>query len=395
MLARNPVATRIAGIKPPAVSALLEQASAIEAGGTQLTYLLRGEPDFDTPAHICAAATEALQLGHTHYPPARGIRQLRRAVADRMQRDFGSSFDADAEILVTAGATEGMYIALHAVVESGDEVILFEPGYDPYPSAVRLAGGVPVLVAAQNRGGRMTFHPDDVIRALTRKTKAMVLCNPWNPTGTVMTRPELATLVDIATAHDLVLIADEIYEKIVFDGVPHINLASMSREARARTITVNSFSKSYAMTGWRIGYNLAPSALTQAMLRVQQQLSRSAATFVQHAGTAALNGPQEAVSAMLQQYKARRQVIIDAFSQDNRFELCSPQGTFFAFLSIRQFGMSSEAMAHYLMEHARVVTVPGSVYGPSGEGHIRLSFACNEGVLRQGVEAIVDGLRVR
>jgi aspartate/methionine/tyrosine aminotransferase len=333
-----------------------------------------------------------MQSGHTHYGPAQGIPELRTAVATRMARDFGLEVDPKDEVIITTGATMGICIALQAVVNPGDEVIIFDPVYDPYPSVVRLAGGIPVRVLAQERKGHFSVSPQAIEHALTGRTKAMLLNNPWNPTGTVMTQDELQTLVNLAEAHNLVLIADEIYENILFDGHSHHHLAALSPTARAHTITVNSFSKSYAMTGWRIGYNIAPPHLTRAMLRVTQQMSRSAATFIQLASVAALDGPQDAVIHMRQSYGRRRELLADGLAQGGLSSFHPPEGTFFALLDIRPYGQSSQEVADYLLKQARVVTVPASLYGAAGEGFVRLSFAYGDDNITKGVAAITEAL---
>lgn len=386
------VAERVTETEPPAVARVLDKARQLEAGGAELTYLVRGEPDFDTPAHIRQAAIEALQAGHTHYAPTQGIPQLRQAVANRLWRDFELSIDSDEEVIITTGATMGIYLAIQAIIDPGDEVIIFNPVYDPYPIVVRMAGGVPIQVPTQEQNGHFSVSREGIEDVLTERSKAILINNPWNPTGSVMSADELLTLVDLAETYDLILIADEIYEKITFDGHKHHRLASLSTEARARTITVNSFSKTYAMTGWRLGYNIAPPAITRAMLRIAQQFSRSAATFVQFAGIAALDGPQDAVDLMVNAYARRREFVTQSLSHVDVMTFHPPEGTFFALVDVRPFGKSSQSVADYLLEQANIVTIPGGVYGMAGEGYIRLSFAYQEDTLHRGIEAIVRAL---
>lgn len=387
------IAARVAEIVPPAVVQMLDRARQLEARGVKLTYLMRGEPDFDTPAHIRQAAIEALQAGHTHYGPAQGIPELRRAVANRMWRDFELAVDPDEEIIITTGATMGIFLAIQAVIDAGDEVIIFDPIYDPYPTVVRMAGGVPIRVSAKEQNGHFSVSAEAIQGVLTSRSKAILINNPWNPTGSVMTSDELRSLVDLAEACNLVLISDEIYEKITFEAHIHHNLASLSPQARARTITINSFSKTYSMTGWRMGYNVAPPVLTRAMLRVAQQFSRSASTFVQFAGVAALKGPQDVVAQTRDTYARRREFVTRSLGHIDIATFHPPEGTFFAFMDVRPFGKNAQSMADYLLEHANVVTVPGSVYGMAGEGYIRVSFAYHKDALYQGIEAIVRALR--
>jgi aspartate aminotransferase len=386
------VAERVTETEPPAVARVLDKARQLEAGGAELTYLVRGEPDFDTPDHIRQAAIEALQAGHTHYAPTQGIPQLRQAVANRLWRDFELSVDSDEEVIITTGAPMGIYLAIQAIIDPGNEVIIFNPVYDPYPIVVRMAGGMPIQVPTQEQKGHFSVSREVIEGALTERSKAILINNPWNPTGSVMSTDELLSLVDLAETYDLILIADEIYEKITFDGHKHHRLASLSTEARARTITVNSFSKTYAMTGWRLGYNIAPPAITRAMLRIVQQFSRSAATFVQFAGIAALDGPQDAVDLMVNAYARRRELVTRSLSHIDVMSFHPPEGTFFALVDVRPFRKSSQSVADYLLEHANVVTIPGGVYGMAGEGYIRLSFAYQEDTLHRGIEAIVRAL---
>ncbi len=386
------VAARVSDTVPPAVSRMMHKARQLEAQGIKLTYLMRGEPDFDTPQHIQRAAMRALQAGETHYSPTQGIPELRRAVAARMERDFALSFDPKREVLITTGATMGIYLAVMAVVNPGDEVILFDPTYDPYPTVVQMAGGIPIRLAAHSNGdGHFAVERIQLERVISKRTKAILINNPWNPTGTVMTEAELATLVKLADAHNLVLIADEIYEKFTFDGRTHHPLAAISPAARERTITINSFSKTYAMTGWRIGYNLAPPDFAEAMLRIAEQFSRSAATFTQHAALEALNGTQEPTSQMMATYAERRELITRTLRAAG-LTFSPPEGTFFALLDVRRYEKDAVSMADYLLEHAHVVTIPASVYGTAGEGFLRLSFAYHQDNVQRGLNALLRAL---
>ncbi len=286
----------------------------------------------------------------------------------------------------------GIYLAVMAVVNPGDEVILFDPTYDPYPTVVQMAGGIPIRLAAHSNGdGHFAVERIQLERVISKRTKAILINNPWNPTGTVMTEAELATLVKLADAHNLVLIADEIYEKFTFDGRTHHPLAAISPAARERTITINSFSKTYAMTGWRIGYNLAPPDFAEAMLRIAEQFSRSAATFTQHAALEALNGTQEPTSQMMATYAERRELITRTLRAAG-LTFSPPEGTFFALLDVRRYEKDAVSMADYLLEHAHVVTIPASVYGTAGEGFLRLSFAYHQDNVQRGLNALLRAL---
>lgn len=386
------IAARVSYSSSPAVARIKKKAQQLEAKGIELTYLLRGEPDFNTPTHICKSAINSLEKGDTHYTSPSGLPDLRDAIAERMLLDFGMSVNPDEEIIVTSGATMGIYIALQAIVNPGDEVILLDPVYDPYRSVVSMSGGIPIYVSSKSINGHFTVPPENILSALSPNTKVILINNPWNPTGSVMKLEELNALVNIADTHNLILIVDEIYEKIVFDGHKHHCLASISPRARDRTITINSFSKTYAMTGWRLGYNIAPTHLTKAMLRVAHQFSRSATNFVQHAGISALRESQEAIQTMKQTYSRRRDYVSSILSELKSVGPHPPEGTFFYFVDIRPYGKDSQTISDYLLDQAHVVTVPGNVYGPAGEGFIRLSFAYSEFTLDKGMAAIVRAL---
>lgn len=389
-----PIAGRLSLVDLSAVVKIKEQATELEASGTDLVYLLRGEPNFSTPIHIVQAAHEALLAGHTQYSPPLGVRPLRVAIAERVERDFHYMPDPDAEILVTTGATMGIYIALQAIVEPGDEVIVLDPSYDPYASAVRLAGGVPVTVASEYQDGHFTIPQAGLEQAMNNRTRAILFSNPWNPTGSVLSEEELKRLTQMAETYNLWLVVDEIYEHIIFDDHRHVHLAALSAAAQARTITLNSFSKSYAMTGWRLGYTLAKAPLIEAMMTIAQQFSRSAATFVQYAGVAALRGSQTPVTEMQIAYSRRRQIITDALQEAGLNSYRPPEGTFFAFVDVRPLGEDDQDIAHYLLRQAGVVTVPGSVYGTGGKGFLRLSFAADDATLMRGMERILKAIRM-
>jgi aspartate/methionine/tyrosine aminotransferase len=387
-----PIADRISKSISPAVTQMKQKAGQLEAKGIDLIYMLRGEPDFNTPSHIREAATKSLLAGQTHYPPPNGIPGLRQAIADRMLRDFELSLNPDEEIIVTTGATMGIYTAIQAIVDPGDEVIFFDPIYDPYRSVISMTGGVPVSVPAIPEKGHFFVPLDRISKVISQNTKAILVNNPWNPTGSVMALEELHALIELADRHNFILIVDEIYEHLVFEGHQHHCLASISPQARKRTITINSFSKSYAMTGWRLGYNIAPPKLAKAMLSVAHQFSRSATNFVQHAGISALRESQEATQTMVNIYAQRRDYLTRKLSELESANPHPPEGTFFYFVDIRSYGKDSQSISDYLLNQAHVVTIPGSVYGPGGEGYIRLSFAYDETVLEKGMEAIVKAL---
>lgn len=374
------------------MNAILAEARQAQQSGKQLVSLARGEPDLPTPAHIVAAAVEALHAGRTGYPQNQGEPALREAVAAKLAREQQIDYSPADEILITTGATEGISIALAAVLDPGDEILVPDPIYDAYRSAIALVGGAPISVPAEIRDGRYELPSERLARACTKRTRALLINTPWNPTGTVLRRDELAEIVALAEERDLMLISDEIYENIVYDGNRHVSLATVSKRARQRTVLVNSFSKTYAMTGWRLGYCAGPAPLVAAMYLVLQQSSRGPATFVQDAGAVALSGPQDCVIAMRAEFGARRQQVCAALSGLPGVQVLAPEGGFFAMLDVRPLGMASDEIRRRLLHEFGVVVVHGSAYGPAGEGTLRISFASGGKNLSEGLARLRTGL---
>ncbi len=386
------LSTRMGLLRPTAVNRILADVRAHTATGATVISLMRGEPDLPTPAHIAAAATAALARGRTGYPDNRGEMILREAVATKLQRDNGVGYDPGTEILVTTGATFGIYAALTALLNEGDEVLLPDPVYDAYHSPIHLAGGRPRPVHSTLVSGRFVIDPAALDAAVTPATKALLLNTPWNPVGTVLTSAELQAIADVVIRHNLVLVSDEIYEAIVYDGHHHVSPASLSPELRARTVLVNSLSKTYAMTGWRVGYCAGPAELIHAMFLVLQQSSRGPATFIQDAAAEALAGPQHAVDAMRREYSTRRQTVLGALDGLPRARVLAPEGGFFAMVDIRDTGVPSNDARLRLLHEAGVVVAHGSAYGPGGEGTLRVSFASGGDTLARGLDRLREGL---
>jgi aspartate/methionine/tyrosine aminotransferase len=383
---------RAAGLRPTAVNAILAQVRALQAQGRPLVSLMRGEPDLPTPPPIIEAAAQALRDGRTGYPHNQGEPALRAAVAEKLERQIGHRYSPAEEILITTGATLGIYAALAAVFDPGDEILVPSPIYDAYQSVIDLVGGVARPVAAPLQDGRFGLDLEALAAACGSRTRALLLNTPWNPTGTVLRRDELAAVGELAERRNLVVISDEIYEAIVYDEHRHLSPAALSDEMRRRTIVVNSFSKTYAMTGWRLGYCAGPAALIRAAYLVLQQSSRGPATFVQDAGVAALRGPQECVAAMQREYAARRRQLYEALSGLRATTVLPPEGGFFALLDVRALGRPSDEIRSRLLMEAGVVVVHGAAYGAPGEGTLRVSFASGGENLRTGLSRLRDGL---
>ena len=383
---------RISSLRPTAVNSILADVREAQARGVSVVSLMRGEPDFRTPAHIAAAATRALADGRTSYPDNRGEPTLRDAVAAKLVRDNGVAYDPGAEILVTDGATLGIHAALTALLAPGDDVLLPDPIYDAYYSPIVLAGGTPRPVRSIIEGGRFTLTSEALEAAVTPSSRVLLLNTPWNPVGTVFTRAELEAIAAFVLRRGLTLISDEIYETIVYDGRTHVSPVSLSPEVRANTILVNSLSKTYAMTGWRVGYCAAPAEAIRAMLLVLQQSSRGPATFIQDAAAAALAGPQDSVAEMRTEYSARRTRVTVALGGLPRLEVLPPEGGFFAMVDARAIGIGSNDIRRRLLHDHGVVVAHGAAYGAGGEGTLRVSFATGGETLDRGLERLREGL---
>lgn len=375
------IANRVSALRPTAVNAILAE---VRATPGPLVSLMRGEPDLPTPPHIVEAAQRALTNGRTMYPDQRGEGKLREAVAAKLERDNGLNYDPATEILVTTGGTFGIYAALAAMLNEGDEVLVPDPVYDAYLSPIRLTGAVPVAVPSAIVNGRFTLSAQALEAAWTPRCKALLLNTPWNPTGTVLTESELAAIAEFCQRREVTIISDEIYEAIVYEGSVHISPAKLLRD---RTVIVNALSKTYCMTGWRVGYVAAPEPFVKAMLLVLQQSSRGPATFVQDAAVAALSGPQDCVAAMRAEYTARRRQVLDALP-----DMLPPEGGFFAMMDLRHLNEPSNEIRRRLLRDHGVVVVHGAAYGPGGEGTLRVSFASGGLTLQRGLEILRQAL---
>lgn len=353
---------------------------------------MRGEPDLPTPSHIVEAGNRALRNGRTGYPDNRGEQNFREAVARRLHRDTGLGFDPASEILATTGATLGIYAALMAVLNEGDEVLLPDPIYDAYQSPIRLAGGRIRPVNAQIVDGRFALTEDSLEAAWSPASKMLILNTPWNPVGTVLTRDELSMIARFCDRRNLVLASDEIYETITYGDAIHISPLSVSPKLRGRSILINSLSKTYSMTGWRIGYCAGPAPLMQAMFLVLAQSSRGPATFVQDAAAEALLGSQDCVKVMREEYARRREQVMRDLAGIPLIRILTPEGGFFAMADVRELhGPSNEIRKRLLREHG-VAVMHGSAYGPGGEGTLRISFASGGDTLARGLDRLREGL---
>jgi aspartate aminotransferase len=388
----GPLDSALGRLRPTAVNTILEEVRAAQSAGQSLVSLMRGEPDLPTPRHIVEAATRALSEGRTGYPDNRGEPRLRDAVAAKLARDNGLACDPATEILITTGATFGIYAALTALLQEGDEVLLPDPVYDAYQSPIVLARGRARPVRAPIEDGRFMLTAGALDAAVTPRSRVLLVNTPWNPVGTVLREDELRAIADFVERHDLILVSDEIYEAIVYDGHRHVSPAVLSPELKRRTVLVNSLSKTYAMTGWRVGYCAAPAAIVRDMFLVLQQSSRGPATFIQDAAAVALTSSQACVAAMRDEYAARRATVLARLDGLPRVRVLPPEGGFFAMLDARATGVPSNELRRRLLTEHGVVVAHGSAYGEGGEGTLRVSFASGGDTLAAGLSRLREGL---
>ncbi len=374
---------RLAG--SPTIS-IMDKARRLKAEGREVVDLSGGDPDFSSAPAVTQAAVQALQSGFTHYTSSRGIPELLQAIAGKLQKENGVTYSPNAEILVMPGAKQGLFVATQALLNPGDEVVLFDPCWVSYAPCVELAGATPVYVAmnAQTTAADLCAELE---RALTSRTSLMILNTPNNPTGQVWTRAQLQAVADAAQEHNLCVLSDEIYEAIIYDGAEHVSIASLPGMLE-RTITLNGLSKSHAMTGWRLGYVAGPQEIVQEMLKIHQHSSTCAASFVQKAAVAALEGTPEYTRYMVERYKTRRDRLAGLLNVIPGVRCALPQGAFYAFPNIAGTGLGSVEFANRLLDAEAVAVTPGSAFGPAGEGHVRLSFANSDDMLEKGAARI-------
>lgn len=341
-----------------------------------------GQPDFVTPQFIRQAAIDSLNEGHTYYTSNYGLIELRQLIAEQLLRLYNLAYDPASEIIVTTGVSEGLAIAMEAILDPGDEVLSADPGYVAYLPSVVLAGGVFVPVPTSARHD-FKLLPADLEARITPRTKAILLGYPANPTGAVMSREELEGVADVARRHNLFVVSDEIYARLVYDA-EHVCVPSLD-DIRDQTILLGGFSKAYAMTGWRLGFTAAPEYLTEAMMKVHQYIMMSAPTTAQHAGIAALRHGEEDVRGMVAEYDRRRRLLVAGLN-DIGLTCFEPKGAFYAFPSIGVTGLSDETFAERLLMEERVAVVPGSAFGQFGAGHVRMCYAQSYELIEEALE---------
>ena len=390
-----PQPSRLGLLQPTAVNSILAEVRECQAQGASLVSLMRGEPDLPTPPHISEACSRALARGRTSYADNRGEEIFRAAVAEKLARDNQLRFDPQTEILATTGATFGIYAALMALLQDGDEALLPDPIYDAYQSPIRLAGGRIKSVPARIHNGRFAIEEEALEAAWSPAARVLILNSPWNPVGTVFDRSELAAITRFCERRELALISDEIYETITYEDHRHVSPVALAPGLRERSVLVNSLSKTYSMTGWRIGYCAAAADLIDAMYLVLAQSSRGPATFIQDAAAEALAGPQDCVLEMREEYTRRRATVLSALEGIPGVEVLPPEGGFFAMVDVRGLNTPSDGIRKRLMRDHGVVVVHGAAYGPGGEGTLRVSFASGGDTLVEGLRRLREGLTAR
>jgi aminotransferase len=369
-------------IKSSAIRRMLELSARME----DVVHLEQGEPNFATPEHIVAAAIGAMKEGFTHYTETSGALELRQALAEKLEKENGIDVDPKAEVTVTSGSQEAMLNAALGFLNRGDEALLVDPYYPAHFEDTLLAEAVPVTIPL-NEENNYKIEMEALERKITRKTKMIWICNPSNPTGHVFPNQDLEILAEVAKRHDLLVLVDEIYEKLVYNGAKHISLASLPG-MEDRTITVNGFSKAYAMTGWRIGYVTAEKGLSATLRTLHYYATLCPNIISQKAAFAALTGPQDCVKVMVAEYNRRRSLVINELSKLESISYTIPNGAFYVFPNLSKLDKSDETLALDILAKAKVVTVPGSGFGKAGEGHLRISYSADYEQVEEGMKRI-------
>jgi aspartate aminotransferase len=383
------ISERAAQLTPSLTLSIDSKAKAMKAEGIDVCGFGAGEPDSDTPEHIKRAAIEALEAGFTKYTPNAGIPELRQAISDKLAADNELNYRAG-QIVVSNGAKHACYNAILATCQPGDEVIIPAPYWVSYPDMVRLVGAEPVIVPTSERNA-WKMRPEDFENAMTPRTKMLIMNSPGNPTGSVYTREELEAIVNVAAEEDIYVLSDEIYEKLVYDDAKHVSIGSLSKEAYDLTITVNGFSKSYAMTGWRLGYLAAPDAVVRAVDSIQSHTSSNPSSFSQYGALAALKGDQQPLADMREEFEMRRNYMFDRISKISNVTAIKPQGAFYILVNISQLGLTSQNFADRLLSKANVAVVPGAAFGD--DRTVRFSYATSLDVIKKGLDRFQDFCR--
>jgi len=383
------LSSRATSLTPSLTLSIDSKAKAMKSEGIDVCSFGAGEPDFDTPEHIKTAAIAALEAGFTKYTPSSGIPDLRQAVADKFLIDNGVDYKPS-QIIISDGAKHSCYNAILATCQPGDEVIIPTPYWLSYPEMVRLAGADPIFVYTKEEDG-WKLTAEEFENAMTPRTKMIILNSPGNPTGAVYTKEELQTLANVAAEEEILILSDEIYEKLVYDDSRHISIASLGQEYYDLAITVNGFSKSYAMTGWRIGYLGAPEPIAKAIDSIQSHSTSNACSFAQKGALAALRGDQQSVADMRDEFNLRREYMLERFSKMPHLSVVRPNGAFYVLVNISKLGLTSQNFADRLLSKANVAVVPGIAFGD--DRTLRFSYATSLDVIKKGMDRFEEFCR--
>jgi aspartate aminotransferase len=385
------LAARVAEVTPSLTLAIAAKAKAMKAEGIDVCSFSAGEPDFDTPEHIKNAAKQALDQGKTKYGPAAGEPKLREAIARKLKKDNNLDYQAE-NVIVTNGGKHGLFNLMLALIEPGDEVVIPAPYWLSYPEMVKLAGGVPMIVRTDASTG-YKITPEQLRSAVTTSTKLFVLNSPSNPTGVVYTPTEIKALAEVVVEQDILVVSDEIYEKILYDGAEHLSIGSLGGEIFDHTIISSGFAKAYSMTGWRLGYVAGSTRLIKALSTIQGHSTSNVCTFAQYGAIAALEGSQDCVEQMRQAFAERRQVMMHRLSEIPAITYAKPDGAFYIFLNISKTGLTSLEFCDALLESQQVAAIPGIAFGAND--HIRLSYATDMASIEKGVSRLDKFVRSR
>ncbi len=378
---RNPLSKTIVEIEPSGIRKFFDIVNEMQ----EAISLGVGEPDFDTPWHIRDEGIYSLEKGRTFYTSNAGLKELKTEITKYMNRRFDLTYDPDHEILVTVGGSEAIDIAMRAMLDPGDEVLIPQPSFVCYPPCATLANGVPVIIELKAEN-EFRLTAKELEAAVTPKTKLLVLPFPNNPTGSIMERGDLEEIAEVIIRHDLYVLSDEIYSELTYGDTSHVSIASLPG-MRERTIVINGFSKAYAMTGWRLGYACGPRLILEQMFKIHQFAIMCAPTTSQYAAVEAMKNGDEDVARMREEYDGRRRYLLYRF-REMGMECFEPYGAFYMFPCIREFGMTSEEFAERLLESEKVAVVPGTAFGTCGEGFVRISYASSLENLKEALERI-------
>lgn len=383
------IAERMNRMAPSGIRKVNEKALAMERAGERVLHFELGRPDFDTPEYIKKAAWEALEAGKVHYTSNFGLMELREAIAAKLLRENQVSYKPT-EVLVTVGLSEAVMAVLATLLNPGDEILVPDPVWLNYINVPNLLGAKPVTYSLKEENGYQ-LDIEEIHSKVTAKTKAIVIVTPNNPTGGVLTRDVLQQLADIAIQNDLMVVADEVYERLLYDDAEHVSIASLPG-MKEHTFTLNGMSKAYAMDGWRLGYVAAPEEYILAMNKFHQHNTTCAPNFVQVAGAAALNQEGDEVEEMVKEYKRRRDYAVKAINAIPGISCQCPKGAFYIFINCKSLGMKSAELSAYLLENAKIALVPGDVFGPGGEGYLRLPFAASYDSIVEGCQKLKEAV---